>query len=593
MKNKYLRNNLKSLILLQIIYSLFVSYLYIPLVKFMFKQTITLTKVFALTPETLKDYFLSFYTIAFVIIVLISFSFLLIFEMSMIMNMVFSVKDKQLLSVKELFVNSLPKHNKNLFSFKPLYILYIVISFFVLGTLYVNPYLTILDLPTFLSSELVTNDTYGFIFMILFILSIIIVFLLLYVFVIMANVRVTFKEACKRSISYVFNKPINAFITLLTVIALYLVQSLLLSLVDGALYFIATRHMSLFFSYALSAIVAVLATLAIPTISIVFRYIFFSFLTHNYFEDYDIFDVDYVTYKKGKKSHLRNFVIAFSIIAVVFIRVALEGAYPYNEAIQVVAHRGESTHHIENTLEAIQTSIDQDIKVIEIDVVLTKDNEVVVFHDLNLKRLTGDERRVSEVNLSELQTLTLTQGSLTSSIPTLEEVLSITPSDVSLLIELKPDGDNYNELATRTEILISSNDKHLIQSFSIPALESIKRINPNRACGFIMIIGEGGFVNYEFADFYTVEESYIGRPLINQIHAVGKKAYVWTINDEEKVTKCIALNADAIITDRALYFTNNLDVSEELVYYYRLQTLLLIDHKFLDYENLFVEIEEE
>ena len=88
MKNKYLRNNLKSLILLQIIYSLFVSYLYIPLVKFMFKQTITLTKVFALTPETLKDYFLSFYTIAFVIIVLISFSFLLIFEMSMIMNMI-------------------------------------------------------------------------------------------------------------------------------------------------------------------------------------------------------------------------------------------------------------------------------------------------------------------------------------------------------------------------------------------------------------------------------------------------------------------------------------------------------------------------
>lgn len=590
--NRYLKGNLKSIVILQVLYSLFVSYLYIPLVKFMFEKTITLTKVFALTPDSLKDYFLSFYTIVFILVVLLSFVWLLIFEISMIMNMITAVEDIKILTVKELFVNSLPKYNKTLFSFKPLYILYIIISFFVFGTLYVNPYLTILDLPTFMASELYTNSTLLTISLILFIISLTIVFLLLYVFVIMANEKITFKEACKRSIAYVLNNPINALISLGVVIILYLVQSVSFSLVDGALYFIASRELSWFWTLTLSSIISVIAQIIIPVISILARVLFFRYLTYNYFEECDIFDIDYKRFKPTKKPILRTVIVIVGIITVMFIRVGYEANLPYNEDVDVIAHRGESLFHIENSLEAIQESIDQEIKMIEIDVVLTKDNEVIVYHDLNLERLTGDTRDVSDVTLEEIKALTITKNGLTSTIPSLQEVLDIIPSDVSLLIELKPDENNYEQLAIETEYLISNNSQHLIQSFSIDSLETIKAINPNRSCGFILIIGAGGFVNYNFADFYTIEESYISRSLVTQIHVANKEVYVWTINESEKLTKSISLNVDGIITDKARYFKDNLDVSEHYVFYYRLQELLLIDIKFINYENLFVDYDD-
>ena len=73
-----------------------------------------------------------------------------------------------------------------------------------------------------------------------------------------------------------------------------------------------------------------------------------------------------------------------------------------------IAHRGLHNENqiIENTLEAFENAIQNDY-LIECDVVLSKDHEVLVFHDYDLKRLCNMERYIADISSKELINLSL------------------------------------------------------------------------------------------------------------------------------------------------------------------------------------------
>ena len=98
------------------------------------------------------------------------------------------------------------------------------------------------------------------------------------------------------------------------------------------------------------------------------------------------------------------------------------------------AHRGlHGEGAAENTMTAFERACAAGVGI-ELDVQLTKDGELVVFHDDDLKRMTGDPRRVDEVDLAELQALDLPYG---EHIPRFEGVLARIDGRVPLLVELK------------------------------------------------------------------------------------------------------------------------------------------------------------
>ena len=73
-----------------------------------------------------------------------------------------------------------------------------------------------------------------------------------------------------------------------------------------------------------------------------------------------------------------------------------------------IAHRGlyNNKNIIENTLESFDLAIRNNF-LIELDVVLSKDNEVMVFHDLDLYRLTGIKKLIKDCNENELRDIKL------------------------------------------------------------------------------------------------------------------------------------------------------------------------------------------
>jgi len=100
-----------------------------------------------------------------------------------------------------------------------------------------------------------------------------------------------------------------------------------------------------------------------------------------------------------------------------------------------IAHRGLFNEtHPENSLVAIDAAVNAGFPV-EIDVQLTSDGHAVVFHDWNLKRLTGFDAKVKDVTIAKIRELTLLGTD--QRIPTLEETLSVIAGRTPALIEIK------------------------------------------------------------------------------------------------------------------------------------------------------------
>lgn len=65
--------------------------------------------------------------------------------------------------------------------------------------------------------------------------------------------------------------------------------------------------------------------------------------------------------------------------------------------IPVYAHRGASAYAFENTLKAFEKAVELGADGIELDIQLTKDGIPIIYHDLNLRRLTGSRKRVNQL----------------------------------------------------------------------------------------------------------------------------------------------------------------------------------------------------
>ena len=98
----------------------------------------------------------------------------------------------------------------------------------------------------------------------------------------------------------------------------------------------------------------------------------------------------------------------------------------------VIAHRGiyDNKKIVENTIPAFKKAITKGY-AIELDLHLSKDNKVIVFHDDTLDRLTDRKGRVENLLLDEIKDIKLLNG---SNIPTFDEVLVLVSCKVPLLI---------------------------------------------------------------------------------------------------------------------------------------------------------------
>lgn len=144
---------------------------------------------------------------------------------------------------------------------------------------------------------------------------------------------------------------------------------------------------------------------------------------------------------------------------------------------QHIAHRGLHNNQIpENSLLAFENAIKNNF-AIELDVHLLKDNTIVVFHDDNLKRMTGVDIPIKELTLKQLKKLNLLNSN--QKIPTFDEVLKLVNGKVPILIEIKNDTKVGLLEEKLLECLKNYSGKFAVQSFNPYSLAYFKKHAPN------------------------------------------------------------------------------------------------------------------
>lgn len=142
-----------------------------------------------------------------------------------------------------------------------------------------------------------------------------------------------------------------------------------------------------------------------------------------------------------------------------------------------IAHRGLSTEYPENTLLAFQKALEAGADGIETDLRLSLDEEVILFHDANLKRITGYDNLPEALSFAQLKKLDAGEG---ESIPSLVELLQLTQGIATLILEIKYNPSTYKRLCEITIKLIENKlDWVEVSCFEDKVLKYIHQLNPH------------------------------------------------------------------------------------------------------------------
>jgi glycerophosphoryl diester phosphodiesterase len=229
--------------------------------------------------------------------------------------------------------------------------------------------------------------------------------------------------------------------------------------------------------------------------------------------------------------------------------------------VLVIAHRGNSSAAPENTLPAFQAALDAKADLIELDYYHSAEGVPVVIHDQYLDRTTNAEEilgqpklLVGKLLLADLRKLDV--GSwfddkfAGTKMPTLVESLDLIQTGSVTLIERKA-GDAQSLVKLLDEKMLT--DRVVVQSFDWKFVAECRQLSPRLALGALC----GKTANPEQiraaaatgADVIVWDNEKIGRREIALIHELGKKAWAYTIDDEQRARQLIAAGLDGVITN--------------------------------------------
>lgn len=214
-----------------------------------------------------------------------------------------------------------------------------------------------------------------------------------------------------------------------------------------------------------------------------------------------------------------KFVIILPILILVYL-YAIAPRFPRRKSMALFckrnfAHRGlfNNLKNIpENSMIAFKNAVDAGYGI-ELDVQLTRDDRVVVFHDDSLSRICQIDLRVREKTYEELQELTLLQTQY--KIPLLSDVLTLVDGRIPLLIEIKLPVSSTKTCKLVDEILSTYKGNYCIESFNSLALLWYRRHRPHvirgqLSGGLTRPIAPGGILLCIFIEYLI--SNFLGRP---------------------------------------------------------------------------------
>jgi glycerophosphoryl diester phosphodiesterase len=233
-----------------------------------------------------------------------------------------------------------------------------------------------------------------------------------------------------------------------------------------------------------------------------------------------------------------------------------------------IAHRGgalafgEDKHKEENTLKAFSAVWKLGYKYLEMDVINTADDKVIVIH-VAKNRFEALQRHKEKPNSQRLQNMThqAIKELLGRDIPTLEEILTAFPK-AKLIIDAKT--DEVVEPLARIVLAAKALDRVCFGSFYPHRLVKFKQLLGKQAC-LELIVSRSPAHFFRQKKFLKNEkwrqqagisvvawpQAILNRPVIKYLHKLDLKVLVWTVNNPKNMQKMARCGVDGIISDNA------------------------------------------
>jgi glycerophosphoryl diester phosphodiesterase len=198
---------------------------------------------------------------------------------------------------------------------------------------------------------------------------------------------------------------------------------------------------------------------------------------------------------------------------------------------------------------AYKAAIDDGADGFECDVRLTKDNQVILWHDPDMQRVAGKSVRIADSNFSEIKRLY-------PQTMTLEELLILARDNKKeLAIETKHPVPSGSAVEKKVMELLQQEKQEAqvsVMSFSWLALENIRKIDPHQQT-VALLRDKFSFAMRRFTSAQAIGpgiSAFRNKPHLNQD---PRKLFVWTVDTADDVRFCADNGVDVLITNTPSY----------------------------------------
>jgi glycerophosphoryl diester phosphodiesterase len=226
--------------------------------------------------------------------------------------------------------------------------------------------------------------------------------------------------------------------------------------------------------------------------------------------------------------------------------------YQFNPRPLTIAHRGvDGNNGVQNTIAALQRTAVHHPDYVEMDVHETKDQQFVVLHDENLRKLAGVDKTPRELTLWQLQQLPIRENGRQGKLASFDDYLKVAARQhQKLIVELKTTPADSREMLTHFarrygRRLQAQGDR--VHSLDYVTIAALKRRLPQLDASFVL----GGSVVFPRTKLNAYS---MGTPLLDtvfttQAHAHGQAVWAWTVNTRADMVQMMFAGSDAIVTD--------------------------------------------
>ena len=217
--------------------------------------------------------------------------------------------------------------------------------------------------------------------------------------------------------------------------------------------------------------------------------------------------------------------------------------------MKIYAHRGSSIAHPELTMAAYKAAVDEGADGFECDVRITKDKQLVLWHDADMQRVAGNSARIADSTLKEIK-------SHYQQAITLEDLLILARDNKKeLAIETKHPVPTGSAVEKGVMELLSQEkpvaDIH-VMSFSWLALENIRKLDPEQKT-VALLHDTFSFAMRRFTSAQAIGPGITAFRKKPQLNQDPRNLFIWTVDDADDMRFCADNGVDVLITNTPSY----------------------------------------